>query len=384
MLLGAVKASYLAIVGLPLQPVAMPRPLPDTLLIEWPESQSEPSPLTEQAIDRAVAVLRAEGLVAIPTETVYGLAADALSGPAVEKIFRAKRRPATNPLIVHVADLAMARGLTAGWPLAAEQIATHLWPGPVTIIVPRGPALPDQVLAGGPTVALRCPDHRLTRRLIKKLGRPLAAPSANRSESVSPTSAQHVLASLGNRIDLILDGGACACGIESTVVDCTTDPPQILRPGPLGREALEEVLGRPVKVSGEFDPGNAVKGRAGEKSATARSPGQHSRHYATKTPLELSADSAGRVAGLLQAGQRVGWLSTDSDSVSTRLLAASHNLVVVPMPLEPVFFARQLYAMLHALDQRGLDVIVVDTPPLTEAWRAIHDRLSRAACTAIS
>ena len=236
----------------------MPRPLPDTLLIEWPESQSEPSPLTEQAIDRAVAVLRAEGLVAIPTETVYGLAADALSGPAVEKIFRAKRRPATNPLIVHVADLAMARGLTAGWPLAAEQIATHLWPGPVTIIVPRGPALPDQVLAGGPTVALRCPDHRLTRRLIKKLGRPLAAPSANRSESVSPTSAQHVLASLGNRIDLILDGGACACGIESTVVDCTTDPPQILRPGPLGREALEEVLGRPVKVSGEFDPGNAV------------------------------------------------------------------------------------------------------------------------------
>ena len=350
----------------------MPRPLPDVLPIRWPEGLSGPPAETEQSLDRAARVLMDGGLVAIPTETVYGLAARADDPVAVGKIFAAKGRPATNPLIVHVADTPMARRLAAAWPEAAEKIAQRLWPGPVTVVVPRGPEIPDEVTAGGLTVALRCPEHRLTRRLIEKAGLPLAAPSANRSLAVSPTTAAHVLESLGNRIDLILDGGPCTRGIESTVVDCTSVPPCILRPGPISREQLEAILGQQVALASEpTDPR--------QSASAARSPGMLARHYAPKTPLVMSAAGATHVADLLAAGKRVGWLTTAPDAPEPRRLSASRDLLVIPMPADPEAFAARLYATLHALDKRELATIVVDEPPDTDAWRAVRDRLTRAA-----
>lgn len=346
----------------------MPPKLPDILRIEWPASTAEPPPATEQVLDRAAAILARGGLVAIPTETVYGLAANALDEDAVAGIFRAKGRPASNPLIVHVADVAMAKMLAAFWPPAAAAIAAAFWPGPVTVVVPRGPRIPDIVTAGGSTVAIRCPDHRLTRRLIARTGLPLAAPSANRSESLSPTTAQHVLESLGGKVELILDGGPCGRGLESTVVDCTSDPPRILRPGPLSRAELEAALGGPVVWHG----GDA-------DASPVRSPGMQSRHYAPRTPLELPAASAARVTELLAAGRRIGWLTLAADDPQVRQLAGSRDAVVVPMPADPERFGSMLYATLHALDHRGLDVVIVDTPPDTDAWRAVRDRLARAA-----
>jgi L-threonylcarbamoyladenylate synthase len=348
----------------------MARPLPDILPVPWPAGLPAPPPRTDEALTRAAEVLAAGGLVAIPTETVYGLAADALDADAVDRIFAAKGRPATNPLIVHVADTAMARSLAADWPQAAELITANLWPGPVTVIVPRGPRIPDNVTAGGPTVALRCPEHPLTRRLIATLGRPLAAPSGNRSMQLSPTTAGHVLEGLGNRVDLILDGGPCGRGIESTVVDCTTDPPRILRPGPIGRVELEAVLGRPVlDVTAAHD----------DEAVPTRSPGTLPRHYAPKTPLEVSATAAERVEELIRDGKRIAWLTARIDDPRVRLLAASRDLLVVPMPSDPAAFATSLYATLHAIDRRSLDRIIVDAPPDTEPWRAVTDRLGRAA-----
>jgi L-threonylcarbamoyladenylate synthase len=344
--------------------------VPDMPRIEWPAAAAEPSPRTLEAIDRAVDLLRGGGLVAIPTETVYGLAADALDEDAVAAIFRAKGRPATNPLIVHVADETMARSLAAGWPAAAGAITRTLWPGPVTVVVPKGGAIPDIVTAGGSTVALRCPAHPLTRMLIQRLGRPLAAPSANRSERVSPTTALHVVEGLGPRVGLVLDAGPCPHGIESTVVDCTTEPPRILRPGPLGRLRLEEVVGGPVAWSDD----------ATGTGAPPRAPGGLPRHYAPRTPMEVPDESAARVEELLAMGLRVGWMTLRPDDPSTRRLAGTPDrIVVVPAPVDPDGFARMLYATLHALDRRGLDRLVVDRPPESEEWRAVHDRLRRAA-----
>lgn len=350
----------------------MARPVPDIVRIDWPAGTPAPPAATDAALDRAAELLRSGGLVAIPTETVYGLAADALDADAVDGIFRAKGRPATNPLIVHVADAAMARSLAAAWPAAAERIAAALWPGPVTVVVPKGPRIPDNVTAAGPTVALRCPAQPLTRRLIERSGIPLAAPSANRSEQVSPTTAHHVLEGLGPKVGLILDAGPCEQGIESTVVDCTTSPPRILRPGPLSRVDLEAALGGPV-VWPEEAPAEAAA-----HAPPARSPGSGRRHYCPRTPLELPADPATRVAELLAAGKRVGWLVLEAHD-RARPLAGCRELVAVPMPADPAGYARILYATLHALDQRQLERIVVDPPPADEAWTAVRDRLSRAA-----
>ena len=346
----------------------MPRPLPDVLPIRWPESAPAPPAETDRALNRAAQVLADGGLVAIPTETVYGLAAIATDATAVEKIFTAKGRAQTNPLILHVADTAMARALAASWPDAADRIARSLWPGPVTIVVPRGPRIPDAVTAGGDTVALRCPAQRLARLLIEKVGRPLAAPSANRSLAVSPTTAAHVLDSLGNRIDLILDGGACQRGIESTVVDCTVEPPVILRPGPIGPRELEHALGRPLSGAPAAQP-----------DGPARAPGQAARHYAPRTPLTISSQPAEHVESLLRAGRRVGWLTLHAEAPETRRLAAERELVIVPMPSDPAAYAAQLYATLHALDKRDLHSLVVDAPPDTDAWQAVRDRLTRAS-----
>jgi len=348
----------------------MARTLPDILRCDWPVEEATPPPATVQALERAAAILRRGGLVAIPTETVYGLAADALDADAVAGIFRAKGRPASNPLIVHVSDAAMARSLAASWPAPAAAIAARLWPGPVTVVVPRGPRIPDIVTAGGDTVALRCPAHPLVRRLVAMLGRPLAAPSANRSLRLSPTTAGHVYESLGARVDLILDGGPCAAGIESTVVDCTGAEPVILRPGPVTADDLGRVLGRAVATDTGAAPG------------VARSPGRLRRHYAPRTPLELSTDAPRRVRQLTRSGRRIGWLCLAPDAPATRAIAGSTDAVVVPMPDEPGAYACRLYATLHALDRRSLDLIVADAPPASPGWDAIRDRLERASASA--
>ena len=353
----------------------MRRPLPDVLRCPWPPGSIEPPAPTEDALARAVAILAEGGLVAIPTETVYGLAANALDADAVARIFTAKGRPAGNPLIVHVSGVEMARSLAASWPDSAARLTEALWPGPVTVVVPARSAIPPAVTAGGPTVALRCPAQHLARRLIERLGRPLAAPSANRSERLSPTTAGHVLEGLGNRVDLILDGGPCGRGIESTVVDCTTSPPRILRPGPVGAAELSAVLGGPIEAH--------APGAPSQTAAPARSPGGQARHYAPATPLEVTSRAAERVEALVQAGAAVAWLTLRSDDPAVRAIAASPLVVVVPMPASPHDYAARLYATLHALDRRSPERIVVDAPPDTEEWRAVNDRLARASAPAV-
>jgi L-threonylcarbamoyladenylate synthase len=372
-------------------PVPVNRPsLPTLAPVDWPAGTDRPAAATAAAIATAAELLASGRLVAIPTETVYGLAAKALDPEAVALIFRAKGRPASNPLIVHVADTAMARRLAADWPEAAERATAACWPGPLTVVVNKAPEVPDIVTAGGPTVALRCPALHLTRRLIEQAGCPLAAPSANRSEAVSPTTAQHVLEGLGNRVSLILDAGPCEHGLESTVLDCTVVPPRILRPGPLSADQLASAIGgevapaaQPVNSSPDDQAGEP--GRVGQEAeAAARSPGQRRRHYAPRTPLEVvpMATATERVADRLAAGERVGWLCLSSADAAVRRLAASPALLVVPMPEEPAAYGRMLYASLHALDHRELDRLVVDAVPDGSAWAAIADRLSRAQCTA--
>jgi L-threonylcarbamoyladenylate synthase len=316
-----------------------------------------------EAIARAAAVLRRGGLVAFPTETVYGLGAAALDPAAVGRIFQAKGRPANNPLIVHVAAASDAAGVVAVWPPAAAALAERFWPGPLTLVLPRGDAVPDAVTTGGPTVAVRLPAHPTAAALLLAAGFPLAAPSANRSGQLSPTRAEHVLSGLDGRIDLVLDGGPTRVGVESTVLDLTTSPPQLLRPGGVGRSELEAVVG-PVTVA-----------TVAVAEAPLPSPGLLTRHYAPRTPLECVAGGGrARVAELLRAGQRVGWL---------RLGAAGDDdepeAVVVGLPDDPTGCAAQLYAALHALDAVGLDRIVADLPPDDDAWAAVRDRLRRAS-----
>ncbi len=324
-------------------------------------------PESVAAVERAAAVLADGGLVAIPTETVYGLAAVATDADAVARIFTAKGRPPSNPLIVHVADPAAARPLVTSWPAAASRAAARHWPGPLTIVLPASPLVPESVRAGGPTVALRCPLHPVAARLLRILGRPLAAPSANRSGAISPTTAAHVAASLGDAVDLILDGGSCDRGIESTVVDLSADPPRILRPGPIPRSLLETSLG--CRVAG---PG-------GEATA-GRSPGLLPKHYAPDADLEVVTASRERVCERLAEGKRVGWLTCGGPTTAAPSHAGdADQLHQIDLPGHPDGYARSLYAALHRLDAAGVDCIIAACPPHDEAWQAVHDRLTRAS-----
>jgi L-threonylcarbamoyladenylate synthase len=319
-----------------------------------------------EVITRAAEVLRRGGLVAFPTETVYGLGAAALDPAAVARIFEAKDRPATNPLIVHVTGAEEARALTAAWPEAAARLAARFWPGPLTLVLPRNARVPDIVIAGGPTVAIRVPAHPVAMALLRAASLPVAAPSANRSTSLSPTRAEHVLRGLGGRIDLILDGGPTAGGLESTVLDVTTDPPRLLRPGLVTPAEIEAEIG-PILRPGQLSE-NAAR-------QPLRSPGQLRRHYAPSTPLECVAEDGGRrIEELLRGGLRVGWVTLGTAEVQKR-----PGLVVTTLPREPAAYAAELYAVLHALDETGVDRIVVTLPPETEGWLAVHDRLRRAS-----
>lgn len=306
----------------------------------------------------AIARLRRGELVAFPTETVYGLGANALDASAVARIYAAKGRPATNPLIVHIANTDIARTLALEWPETAERLAAQFWPGPLTVVVQRRNTVPGIVTAGGETVGLRIPAHPVALELLRTSGLPIAAPSANRSEEVSPTTAQHVADSLGPYIDdlLILDGGPCTVGLESTVLDVTTDPPRILRPGMVTQTQLTEVLG------------DITTGQA--SSEIARSPGQMKRHYAPRVPVVLW-NSFQPLATVLQPGD--AFLTLSPPSID---LPSIHTLA---MPASPTKYAASLYAALRTAEAAGVLRIVIEEPPHTPEWYAIHDRLRRAA-----
>ncbi len=311
---------------------------------------------TPAALAEAARVIRSGGLVAFPTETVYGLGANALDGDAVEKIFAAKGRPASNPLIVHVASEAAARGLARRWPETAARLAAAHWPGPLTLVVEKTGAIPDRVTAGGTTVALRVPAHPVALALLQQSERPIAAPSANRSEEISPTTARHVAESLGPFVaDLIvLDGGACTVGIESTVVDVTGEEPVVLRPGVLLLPGSPSA----AAAAGENRPAGRAARSAPQDPAPARSPGQRARHYAPRKPLRLMR------AGEPEETPRPG---------DARLV----------LPPSPEAAAQVLYAELRRLDaEPTVTRILVAEPPPGPAWDGIRDRLRRAAARA--
>jgi L-threonylcarbamoyladenylate synthase len=313
-----------------------------------------------EALAAGAEILRGFGLVAFPTETVYGLGARALSGAHVQRIFAAKGRPSSNPLIVHVASLEAAQQV-AVLDDAAIQIGTALWPGPVTLVLPRRAVVPDEVTAGGETVAVRIPAHPVALGLLHALGEPIAAPSANRSQELSPTTAAHVVASLGDRVDLVLDAGPTSRGLESTVIDLTGDEAVLLRPGSASRAALREILraaGRPLRAIGAVAP----------LAPVARSPGQMDRHYAPRARLLVvpTAD-IGRTLAREGVGERVRVLSYST------LFSQG-----VSLPAHPERYGAGLYATLHELD-RVADLIIVEAPPEGEAWEAVHDRLARAS-----
>ncbi|HEX6060189.1 MAG TPA: L-threonylcarbamoyladenylate synthase [Gemmatimonadaceae bacterium] len=316
-----------------------------------------------EAIAPAAALLREGGLVAFPTETVYGLGAHALEEKAVLRIYEAKGRPSFNPLIVHVADVEGARRLVSAWPERAQRLAEVFWPGPLTLVLPRDRSVPDVVTAGLDAVAVRIPSHPVALALLTAARVPVAAPSANRFTRVSPTTAEHVVRSLGDRVDLVLDGGPTSVGIESTVLALTDDEATLLRPGIVSAEQIAAVIG-PLRGAAPVVPAGAPRA----------SPGMVERHYAPRAAVRL-AEAPAEIARLaregIAEGQVVGALLRTPVPVD-----ATH---VVHLPDEPAGYAQRLYASLHALDDVGCELIVVQRVPSSGAWAGVHDRLERAA-----
>ncbi len=312
----------------------------------------------DPAIREAAEILASGGLVAFPTETVYGLGADGLNPEAVARIYAAKGRPVTNPMILHVADVASAMPLVAQWPATAQTLAERYWPGPLTLVLPASEAVPAIVRADGPTVALRCPAHPVAQALIRAVGRPLAAPSANRSQHLSPTLAGHVASSLGEAVDLILDGGPTKAGLESTILDLSGLRPRILRPGPVTPAELEAIIG----------PLDIWEGMV-EAGTRQEAPGMAERHYAPRARLELVA----RGAGLSSATGPVAYVGLGT------LPALPPGVRGVLLPLDAKAVAARLYALLHELDDAGFARIVMERPPEGQAWLAVRDRLQRAS-----
>jgi L-threonylcarbamoyladenylate synthase len=318
----------------------------------------------EEALVRAAQLLAGGEVVAIPTETVYGLAANALDARAVERIFEAKGRPAHNPIIVHVAGVDMARQCVVEWPAAAEKLARSFWPGPLTLVLRRAQLIPEVVTAGGGTVGVRWPRHRFAQALIQRCGFPLAAPSANLSTQVSPTTAEHVRKQLGDQIPLIIDGGPCQVGIESSVLDLTCRPARLLRPGMIHEGAL-------VAAAGQVAVGQG-------RETLLRSPGQLPKHYAPRArlvtwPWKDENDLLKRASAAGVNRSRVCVLA------HTCIPAPGHFGRVSVLPHDPVAFARAFYAELHACDDAGAELIIVEAVPSGNEWRALGDRLTRAA-----
>lgn len=319
-----------------------------------------------RAVEAAAALLRQGQVVALPTETVYGLAANALDPVAVRRVYEVKGRPASNPLIVHVASLEMARDCVSVWPETAERLARAFWPGPLTLVLPKADSIPPEVTGGGNTVAIRWPAHPFIQAVILECQFPLAAPSANLANRVSPTTAEHVLAQLNGRIPLVVDGGPCAVGIESTVIDLARQPPRILRPGMIHAEALAPLL-----------PGLGQAPHMPLEACAPASPGLFPKHYAPAAPVRV-----------------LSWTSTEHLCQQLRKLgadpAAAHVLAhtTIPqkgpfadvwvLPRDPVAYARALYATWHRCDQQGARLIIMEAVPEESAWAGIADRLRRA------
>lgn len=297
---------------------------------------------SDPQIERAVEILKRGGVVAFPTETVYGLGADATNPRAVERIFQIKGRPSTNPLIVHVADERVARRYAREFPVAATKLVARFFPGPLTIVLPKAPSIVDAATAGLDTVGLRAPNHPMALELLRKFDGAIAAPSANQSTRVSPTTAQHVRDELGDAVDLILDGGPCSVGIESTVLSLV-DRPTILRRGMVTREVIEQVLGEFVR---EADT-------VAEATSPMSSPGQLAIHYAPRTP-----------AFRFEPKQRDRIDLTDA--------------AVIEPTLDPETYARNFYARLRMLDAQQLRAIYIEMPPDAPLWVAVRDRILRA------
>jgi L-threonylcarbamoyladenylate synthase len=317
------------------------------------------------AVKEAATWLRRGELVGLPTETVYGLAADAWNPHAVARIFEAKGRPSHNPIIVHVASLEMARDCASQWPAVADRLARAFWPGPLTLVVPRAPRIPDLVTAGGPTVGVRWPSHPFIQAVIKACGFPLAAPSANVSNRTSPTTAEHVRRALSDQLRLIVDGGPAQVGIESTVLDVSVRPAQVLRPGMIHEEALRAVIGE------------VHQPHTGPAPAKVKSPGLLPRHYSPKARLVVWSwpDEASLVQQCRRAGigmRRVHVIA------HTRIPAGRGWGSVRVVPHDPPAFARALYGAWHECDQAGAQLIVMEAVPDSVEWRGIADRLRRA------
>lgn len=302
-------------------------------------------------MERAAALIRSGGVVAFPTETVYGLGANALDPKAIARIYEIKQRPATSPLIVHVSSVNMAKRLVKHWPPDADLLAAAFWPGPLTLVLLKAEIVSPALTAGLTTVGLRIPNHPVALALIEKSGLPIAAPSANRFMGLSPTAAEHVARSLGDRVDLILDDGPSKIGIESTVLSLAENKATLLRPGMISRAQIEAIIG-PVALP--------------ESIGTAHpSPGLHERHYAPITPLymvEKTSDTpnSGRGVYLYLSDAPIG----------------THS---IQMPETPAAYAEVLYNTLHLCDASGYDWVAIETPPDSADWAGIHDRLRRAS-----
>lgn len=310
------------------------------------------------SVERAVEILKEGGLVALPTETVYGLAADADNELAVRRIFAVKGRPSTHPLIVHIAGIHQLSEWAREIPLAAMQLAAAFWPGPLTMVLPRTKRVLDVVTGGQDTVALRVPKHPLTLAVLQEFGGGLAAPSANKFGKLSPTRAEHVIEDLGDEVDLIFDGGPCSVGVESTIVDLTSIVPRLLRPGGIPREHIEALLNM----------------RLAPPSEDVRAPGLLESHYAPRAGLVITTQekAADEAAQRDLWGAAVAVLSVDAPPLPP-------NIEHFALPDDPVAAARSLYATLRKIDERGFDVVVAVLPPAAGLGLAVRDRLTRAA-----
>ncbi|MDR1604582.1 MAG: threonylcarbamoyl-AMP synthase [Gracilibacteraceae bacterium] len=343
----------------------------ETVRLLWRETEADGA-----AVAAAVALLRAGETVAFPTETVYGLGADALNAAACRRIFAAKGRPADNPLIVHIADTAQVGNICAAWPPEAGRLAARFWPGPLTLVLPKQRAVPAEVTGGLSTVGVRMPAHPLALALIRASGLALAAPSANLSGKPSPTTAAHVWDDLGGRIPLILDGGPCRVGLESTVLDLSAAAPTVLRPGAVTREELEATLEQPVRLA--------------EADATAagmpKAPGMKYRHYAPAGRVILlgATDTVRQIAEQLRAvrpGERIAVLATDEtlaglDAASRARIATVYSLGSARLPDQA---AARLFAGLRLADERRADFVFVQTAEESGMGAAFMNRLRKAA-----
>jgi L-threonylcarbamoyladenylate synthase len=322
--------------------------------------------LFAEAVGRAAELLRSGQLVALPTETVYGLATNAWNPDAVSRIYEVKGRPPENPVIVHVAGMKLARRCAANWPPLADKMAAAFWPGPLTLVLPRSEEIPLVVTAGGATVGVRWPSHPFIQAVIEACGFPLAAPSANRANELSPTNAQHVWKSLGAKIPLIIDGGQSQVGIESSVLDLSCSPPRLLRPGMIHAESLLAVIGG----------GNLAAGPG--PTGALRSPGLLPRHYSPKATLAVfhwadEGDLAARVSAYPFPREKIHIVA------HTRIPLREKFGRVAVIPHDAEAYARAIYAELHQCDEAGAALIIAEAVPDGPEWRGIADRLSRAA-----